>query len=152
MDVQTTQLKCRVGRGKESLATPGPVPHLRHEGGRTGARSVVPLRLKGSEVLVSSDLVARNGAVVRANSREVRALQKQTTLVVTREDAEALVRDVRIRNAYQLAHHTVDRAAILNRVVTEISHDNPGLEMMLRSIEREVGLQAGDLIADYLRR
>jgi predicted nucleic acid-binding protein len=101
---------------------------------------------------MSSDLVPRVGAVVRANSREIRTLQKQTTLVVAHEDAEALVREVRIRNAYQLAHHTVDRAAILNRVVMELSHDNPGLEMMLRAIEREVGLQAGDLIADYLRR
>jgi hypothetical protein len=98
------------------------------------------------------DLVPWGEAEVRAKSREIRSLQRRTTLAMAHEDAEVLVREVRIRNGFALAQHTMDRLAILDRVVTELSHDNPGLEMALRAIERSVGLQAGDLIADYMGR
>ena len=98
-----------------------------------------------------SDLVKRTTmALVAAEPREVRVVHRQVAVVLAHENGEAHVRDQRIDNAYSLAHHTAVRATVLNGSNTELSHDNPALELDLRSLEKVVLVGAKALIADYL--
>jgi len=90
--------------------------------------------------------------IVRTTPKEIRVLRRQAGLALANEDAEALLREARIRNGVELAHHAARRLAILNQSVTELTHDNPGLEVTLRLLEHSVAIEVGGLIGEYIRR
>ncbi len=72
--------------------------------------------------------------------------------IEARESSAAYVLERRIDHGYQLAHQTVQNATRLNRLVTEVSRDNPGLEATLRPIEETVAFAAQSIIYQYMTR
>lgn len=72
--------------------------------------------------------------------------------IEARESNAAYAVERRIDNGYQLAAHTVHHATRLNRLVTQVSRDNPGLEATLRSVEESVAFAAQSIIYQYMTR
>jgi hypothetical protein len=59
--------------------------------------------------------------------------------------------DRRIENGYTIASRLVQNAGELSREVTAATRDNPGLEMILRSVEEEVAHEAKAVLRGYMR-
>ena len=72
--------------------------------------------------------------------------------IEARESNAAHVVERRIDHGYQLAAQTVHNATRLNRLVTQVSRDNPGLEATLRSVEENVAFAAQSIIYQYMTR
>lgn len=72
--------------------------------------------------------------------------------IEARESNAAYVVERRIDHGYQLAHQTVLNATRLNRLVTQVSRDNPGIEATLRSVEENVAFAAQSIIYQYMTR
>jgi hypothetical protein len=94
--------------------------------------------------------------VSRKTAKQLSRIQQQALIsqaeLVAREQNAAHVVARRIDNGYQLAAQTVHNATRLNRLVTEVSRDNPGLEATLRSIEESVAFAAQSIIYQYMTR
>jgi hypothetical protein len=56
------------------------------------------------------------------------------------------------RQRYKLAAQTVHHATRLNHLVTQVSRDNPGLEVTLPGIEESVAFGAHSIIYRYMTR
>jgi hypothetical protein len=56
---------------------------------------------------------------------------------------------IRIEGTYNLAEYAAHRATRLNRAVKQQSHDNPGLEMILREFENTAAVVTGLVMYNY---
>lgn len=72
--------------------------------------------------------------------------------IEAREQNAAYVASLRNDNGYMLADRVVTHAARLNWRVTQLSQDNPGLEMTGRKIEESVAFDAMSVIHWYMTR
>ena len=103
---------------------------------------------------MSGQLVPRPTTAIErfVSSRERSIARRQTEVAACYETGEALMRDLRIKNGFQLADHACERLSRLDRTIFELSHDNPGLEMDMRALQRSVLRGVAGIIGDYMDR
>lgn len=70
----------------------------------------------------------------------------------TQELVLARLAQLRIDAGSQLARRTVFEMKTLHALVTELTRDDPGLEMELRPIASLVGLASQQIIVDFMTR
>lgn len=90
-------------------------------------------------------------SIVRQAALEEAAAVQRANIEV-QEQLAAHQTDRRIENGYKLASRTAGHAAQLNREITQVTRDNPGLEAALRTLEDTTLIGAQRLIYGYLTR
>ena len=96
-------------------------------------------------------LLIRRGAVRQIAEVRGAALVERAALEADEDNAAYKV-DVRISNGYRLGLRAVHNAAQLNRYVTEVTRDNPTLEMEARAIEAILSMGTQALLHDFITR
>ena len=107
-----------------------------------------------SEIIRRSDLTS-NGQVVRVDRTTSKALAVVRADGLVREADElvaARLAQLRIDAAHQLGTRTVFELKGLHALITELSRDNPALEMELRGISGIVAAGSQQVLANYLMR
>jgi len=109
---------------------------------------------------MANDLVPQDGLPVkfdRQTNRQMAELRRQALAqqmqTGSAETNAAFKVDTRIRNAYDLAHRTVQNAVNLNHEITQAARGNAELEAALKiELEQPILRAAGYLITGYVIR
>ena len=105
--------------------------------------------------IVRRTQMAQPGQIVRVNraaSRDLQQISNQAVVAEAQEFVLARLAQLRIDAGNQLARRTVFDLKTLHSLVTELTRDNPGLEMELRSFASIVAVASQQIIADYMMR
>jgi hypothetical protein len=73
-------------------------------------------------------------------------------LAVAHEDALAEIADARIHNASLIVERTVARLAVIDHMISQVSHERPHLEMSLRIIQENLAIGIGVTLREYIQR
>jgi hypothetical protein len=91
-------------------------------------------------------------APARGSSRATREIEAARTVAIARQDALEDLAKVRIRNGLHLLECSVVGLAMVDGLITNVSHDRPGLEMTLRALQQDVAIGIGSTIREYMTR
>ncbi len=107
-----------------------------------------------SEIVRRSQLSASNqiARVDRTTGKALEAIRNDGLLHEADEFVAARLAQLRIDAANQLATRAVFEIKGLHSLVTELTRDNPALEMELRSFAGIVSIGSQQVIANYLMR
>lgn len=107
-----------------------------------------------NEIVRRSQLSATNqiARIDRATSKSLASIRNDGLLQEADEFVAAHMAQLRIDAANRLATRAVFELKGLHTLVTELTRDNPALEMELRGFASIVSIGSQQVIADYLTR
>jgi hypothetical protein len=94
----------------------------------------------------------RQAAVRRATSRTLTELADARLLERTQEDARAEAALNRIHNGVALFERSVLRMSMADALITTVSHDRPGFELIARAMQQDLAIGVGSIIREYIDR
>jgi hypothetical protein len=92
---------------------------------------------------------------VRIDRSTMKAMEALRGVALVREAQEyvaARTYEQRLDGAEELAGRAVHHLTRLHQQITDVSRDDPGLEMQLRQIQQVVATQSGNIMYRYMSR
>lgn len=88
----------------------------------------------------------------RQTGRELSRISTSGLVAQEREDLLARVADRHIANGAELVERAILRMAVIDSLVSQVSHDRPGFEMSLRILQENFAVGVGSTIREYIQR